>query len=218
MQRIIFIHGFGESERIFDKIAPSIGGNQIFVNVWELLGNEPIEGLNVVNFSEKLITHFKITAQDVVIGHSMGGWIAHHIKHQIGCRIVQIATWTAFDRVISPIRNGKILYWLVRYGLYINRFQRWLFVRMYKGKPSQQIFSDIFTDLVNAPKTAIINQLKLIFEPVPNIYSQPDLRIHALKDTVIKYPREPFHEVPGDHFTLVTHPQTVIEPIVAFLK
>jgi hypothetical protein len=42
----------------------------------------------------------------------------------------------------------------------------------------------------------------------------PDLRIHARKDTVIRYPKEPFHEISGDHFTLITNPNEVIEPIL----
>jgi hypothetical protein len=46
----------------------------------------------------------------------------------------------------------------------------------------------------------------------------PDLRIHARKDLVIRPPRQPFHEVVGDHFTLCTHPELVYQPIVALLQ
>ena len=218
MNRIIFIHGFGEKENIFANIAPAIGGNQLLLNIWNEIGNEKIPNLNVVNFSQQLVDKYQITANDVVIGHSMGGWIAHHIKALTGSKIIQLASWTHFDRVVSPINNIKIVAWLVRNGLYINGFQKWLFVRAYKGKPSEKIFTETFTDLINGNKQNIINQLTLILEPVPVLNTSPDLRIHAKKDTVIRYPKEPCHEVPGDHFTLITHPETVIEPILAFLK
>jgi Alpha/beta hydrolase family len=216
--RLIFIHGFGENESIFSKIAPELGGQQVFINVWKALGNEERPNLNVIDFSQELVNKFLITPADVVIGHSMGGWIAHHIKHHVGCRIVQIGSWTHFDRLISPIKNGKIIYWLVRNGLYINRFQKWLFVRLnYRNAPSRSIFENTFEDLIQGNKTNVISQLKLMFEPVPHIATEPELRIHAHKDMVIKYPREVFYEVSGDHFTLYTQPEEVIKPIRAFL-
>jgi pimeloyl-ACP methyl ester carboxylesterase len=219
MSRIIFIHGFGEKPNVFDQIAPSIGGQQIFIDVWSVLGNAPRPNLNIVDFSQELINRFSIDKEDVVIGHSMGGWIAYHIKQHTGCRIVQIGSWTEFDRILSPIKTGKTIYWMVRRGWYINRFQKWLFVRLnYKNAPSRAYFESTFEDLITGNKENIVSQLKLMFEPVPTSNIQPDLRIHARKDSVIKYPREAFHEVPGDHFTLVTHPDTVIKPILDFLK
>lgn len=218
MTNIFFIHGFGEKPDVFDKIAPQIGGNQVFIDVWDELGTVPIDNHNVRTFAQKLITKYRIGINDVVIGHSMGGWIAYHIKHFTQCRIVQIASWTQFDRIISPIKSGALIYTLTRWGLYINSFQKWLFVKAYNGKPSKVYFSQVFQGLIEANKQAIVNQLMLMFEPVEAPPVQPDLRIHAKKDTVIKYPREPFHEVPGDHFTLITQPETVIAPIQKLLS
>jgi hypothetical protein len=212
--RIIFIHGFGERESIFNKIAPAIGGEQLFPDVWSLVGNEKQQGFNVFDFSKKIVDKYNITAKDWVIGHSMGGWIAYYIKHHAGCRIIQIASWTNLDRIISPIRSGNILYWLTRKRLYLNNFQKGLFVRTYNGLPSKQIFTEIFNNLLTGNKECVINQLKLVFEPAPIIDVLPDLRIHARKDKIIKFPKEFFHEVPGDHFSLITHPETVIKPIL----
>lgn len=216
--KIYFIHGFGENEHIFDKIAPALSYPKIFVNVWEMLGNEPIEGLNVLNFAKVVVEKYNILPEDLVIGHSMGGWIAHHIKHFANCPIVQIGSWTEKDRVIAPTRNPKIVYFLCRKRLYINDFTLNLFSRLYKGKPSLEIFRDSFIRLINADNQAVINQLMLIFEPVEPIQTKPDLRIHAMKDRVIKPPKETFHLVPGDHFTLITHPDTVIEPILEMIR
>ena len=216
-QRLIFIHGFGENESIFTKIAPALGGQQVMVDVWQVLGNNPRPNLNIPDFAQELINRFGIGPQDVVIGHSMGGWIAYHIKAHVGCRIVQIGSWTHFDRVISPIRSAKTIEWLVRNGLYINRFQKWLFSLAYKNLPSYQIFTEVFEDLVVGNKENVISQMKLIFEPTAPLSVTPDLRIHAQADKVILPPKEPFHEVPGDHFTLITHPETVIAPIRGLL-
>lgn len=218
MARIVFIHGFGENESVFKHIAPAIGGEQVFVNVWNILGNSRQDGVNVLDFSQKLVNQFNINQNDVVIGHSMGGWIAYHLKHHTNCKIVQIGSWTHFDRVVSPVKNPKTIAWLTRNKLYINRFQKWIFGLAYNGKPSKDYFLETFEDLINGNRECVTSQLSLIFTLVPAIQVTPDLRIHAKADKVIRYPKEPFHEVPGDHFTLVTHPETVIAPILNLLK
>jgi hypothetical protein len=218
--RIIFIHGFGENEAIFDKIAPFITGEHLFLNVWELVGDIPRTNLNVLNFAESLVEKYSITQDDVIIGHSMGGWIAYHIKHFTGSPIVQIASWTDTDRPYSPIKNAKVVYWLVRNGfLFNNVVKKYLIKTAYEGKPSRELYEEIFDHMIHGNKENIINQLRLILIPVPEkITVKPDLRIHAKADAVVRVPRESFHEVPGDHFTLQTHPDTVYEPIVGFLQ
>jgi len=218
--RIIFIHGFGENESIFSKIAPFIPGEHVFLNVWELLGDKPLPGINVLVFAKNLVEKYNITQQDVIIGHSMGGWIAWHIKHFTGSPIVQIASWTDPDRPVKPLKDAKVIFWLVRNGLFFNRFMKWLFSsKGYKGKPSKQVYEEIFDSMIAGNKENIINQLRLILTPVPERPTvQPDLRIHALGDVLVRPPREPFIEVPGDHFTLYTHPEAVFYPIDSFLK
>ena len=218
--RILFIHGFGEDEAIFSKITPAIAGEHVLLNVWNLLGNEPRPDINVLDFSKEIVDKYAITKEDVIIGHSMGGWIAYHIKQITGSPIIQIASWTHFDRVILPISKPSIIYWSVRNGLFFNRFQKGLYTLLgYRNKPSKAIFRTTFDRLIKGNKENAINQLRLILTPVPEqAIIEPDLRIHARKDIVIRPPREPFHLVSGDHFTLYTSPQEVYEPIVAFLK
>lgn len=218
--RIIFIHGFGEDETIFDKIAPFITGEHLFLNVWELVGDTPRKDLNVLNFAHSLVEKYTIIESDVIIGHSMGGWIAYHIKHITNSPIVQIGSWTDTDRPYSPIKNAKIVYWFVQNGLLFNNVaKKYLVKTAYEGKPSRQVYEEIFDRMINGNKGNIINQLRLILTPVPEkLTVKPDLRIHAKADLVVRVPRESFVEVPGDHFTLQTDPETVYEPIVVFLQ
>jgi hypothetical protein len=217
--RIFFIHGFGEDESIFSHIAPHISGEHIFLNAWTLLGDAPRPTVNALEFAKEIVQKYAITPQDVVIGHSMGGWIAYHIKHVAGCPIVQIGAWTEADRVILPLPNTRIVFWAVRNGLFFNRFIKEIFTAIdYKNKPSEGIYRETFDRLIQGNKENAINQLRVVLAPVAEkIMVTPDLRIHARKDLVIRPPREPFHEVIGDHFTLITHPELVYEPIIAFL-
>ncbi len=218
--RIIFIHGFGESVAIFDKIAPFISGEHHFVDVWESVGNTPRKDLNVLGFAQSLVEKYAITKSDLIIGHSMGGWIAYHIKHLTNSPIIQIGSWTDRDRPISPITNARIVYWFVRNGLLFNNtVKKYLIKTAYEGKPSRQLYEEIYDRMISGNKENVVNQLRLIFSPISEkITVQPDLRIHARGDMVVRVPREPFHEVPGDHFTLYTHPETVYEPVIALLK
>lgn len=220
MTRIIYIPGFGEKANIFDKIAPNIPAKEIlFLDNWELLGDRPKRKIDVLQYATELVAKYQITNQDIIIGHSMGGWIAYHIKHITGCRIVQIGSWTAPDRVILPIKNRHLIYFCTKTGIYLNRFTlQYAVKRGYKGKPSEVIFVETFERLKNGSKNNVINQLRLILTPVKTeINVLPDLRIHAKADKIIRYPKATFHEVPGDHFTLYTHPETVYMAINQFL-
>ncbi len=81
--RIFFIPGLGEEILIFDKIKPFIEGEKIFIDNWTLLGEVPEKEITVLIYAEYLIKQFQITGNDVVVGHSLGGWVAMHIKHLI---------------------------------------------------------------------------------------------------------------------------------------
>ncbi len=219
--RIIYIPGFGEKANIFEKIAPHIAAEEsLFLDNWELLGNKVQNGIDVLQYATELVALYQINEKDIIIGHSMGGWIALHIKHLTHCRIVQIASWTNPDRLILPISNPKLIYFLTKTGLYLNRFtQQYVIKRGYKDKPSEAIFTETFERLIKAPKNNVINQLRLILTPIKaEITVHPDLRIHAKRDKVIRPPREPFHEVSGDHFTLHTQPAEVYETIEKWLS
>ena len=217
--RLILIPGFGEETTIFDKILPLLPYEKVVLDHWELLGNNPRRTLNVTNYGYELIDTFKITADDVIIGHSMGGWIAWHIKHLAGCRAVQIASWTDPKKLVTLTRDPNTVYWAVRSGLYLNPFTYQLFLwQNYYGKPSVEVYRKVFKRLMRGNKENVINQLRLIFNPVFEMpVLAPDLRIHSRADTTVMYPDEPAHEVPGDHFNLWVHPEEVAKPIAELL-
>ncbi len=218
--RIFFIPGFGEDTSVFDKIAPHISGDKIFIDNWEEIGDKPRKDINVLLHAKALVQKYNITPNDVVTGHSMGGWIAYHIKHVAGCRIIQIASWTKPDRVVTPIKNRKFVYWFMGSGLAFNRFSQWFMVwKFYRHKPSKEIFADTYSRLRTRKVSGVLNQMRVVLEPVPDaITIMPDLRIHAKADNIIRYPKgEACTTVSGDHFTLWTNPEEVYTPINNFL-
>lgn len=218
--RLFFIPGFGEDASIFDKITPHLPGEKVFLDPWLLAGDQARPGLTALEYARELTARFGISRQDAVIGHSTGGWVALHIKHLVGCPVVQIASWTDPRKVVTPVSNRHAIYWFVRNGLYFTPFMLRLLVWLgYRNKPSEEIFSAVFRRLIAGNKDNVVNQLRLIFNPVEEaVTAAPDLRIHARADSIVRYPDEPALEVPGDHFTLYTHPEKVYRPIAAFLR
>jgi hypothetical protein len=217
--RLIFLPGLGEDEEIFDEIRDLFSGSQVFMN-WDLLSVDPRPDLNVMKYARQLVSHFRITKEDVIIGHSTGGWIALYIKQVVGCRIVQLASWTDGKKVINPVPNRKLTFWMVKKGMFFtNYIMNRMIEKYYKGKPSEQIFTKVFSDLIHYNRDFVINQMRVIMNPVKEkVTVTPDLRIHAKGDSIVRYPDEEFVEVPGDHFTVYTHPEKVYEPIKAFLE
>lgn len=217
--RIILIPGFAEDEKIFSNITPFITGDHLVLNSWKLLGNQRREDFDALKFAQEFITRYNVTRQDILIGHSMGGWIAYHVKHLIGCRIIHIASMTNTDRIIPPAINNPMVHGAIRQGLVFNRFTTWFSsFGFYHHHYSKEIFM-YFAHLLQKGNTeCIVNQLKVILNPVNVVITaEPDLRIHSKDDNILKPPTQGYYEVPGDHFTLYTHPKEVVAPIIKFL-
>ena len=218
--KLFFIPGLGEEASIFDKILPHIPGGKILIENWLLLYELPEQGLTVLDYAIFLINKYNIQRQDVVTGHSMGGWIALQIKQLTGCRVIQVSSWTNGKKVTTIPLNRNIMLWMAKKGIGFNpvarKFLVWLY---YRDKPSRPVFTAIFERMRFGDKLIIAKQLMIVFNPLKEpITVMPDLRIHAKGDHIIKPPDEPYVLVPGDHFSLYTYPETVYEPIVEFIS
>lgn len=214
--RLIFIPGFGETPSIFSQLAERLPGEKLFVDNLDLLGIYPKPALTVAEYARQLIECHRIQGDDVIIGHSMGGWIALAIKQHLGCPIVQIASWTDPTNVFLPIKNPTVVFWLIRHRWYFNQFTKQLLLRLgYRHKPSARVFSQVFQNLIDSSPEFIVNQVRLILSPLNlGVDLQPDLRIHSVVDSIVRFPAQAVVTVPGDHFNLFTHSQEVADAIV----
>ena len=213
--RIIFIHGLGETESCFSEIAPELNGEHVFINLWEALGNSRRPKLNVINFCRELIDSYDINKEDTIIGHSTGGRLAHYIKHLNGNKVIQIASWTQEGKPRFPIKNRKVIYFLVRSGLLFTKYGSQYMIDNYKRQEqSKPYYVKTFENIIKGNRNCVVNQFKLALMSADEmVITEPDLRIHAKRDNVVAYPDEPYHEVPGDHFSLLTHPRDVLAAI-----
>ena len=174
--RLFFIPGFGEDPDIFEKIHPHLPGNKVMIKNWELIGDAPKPELTALQHARELVAEFNIGPEDVVIGHSMGGWIAWHIKHLVHCRVIQIASWTNGRKVASITSNQELIYWAVKKGLYFNPLVKQLLIwKGYRKSSSRPIFSAVFDRLRKGNKENVVNQLRIIFRPAnEKITEQPE--------------------------------------------
>ena len=218
--RLIFIPGLGEDEKIFEHLLPLVPGDKQVLNTWDLFGDTPRGKTDPLGFAREITDRWKISADDILIGHSLGGLLADYIKYHVGCRIIQVSSYTENDRVFFPISNSRFIKFGVKTDIAFNQFVKWIILKLqYDKRPSKPIFSYVFTLLKNGNKNNIINQLSVALAPVPpQVNIEPDLRIHASNDQILRPPKQPYIPVPGDHFSVYTYPQEVADIINRFLQ
>lgn len=221
MSRLIYIHGYVEDPTIFDNLAPLLPDESVLkLNLQDDFARwKPIDDtVNVSTLARFLAETYQIVPDDVIIGHSMGGWIAANLKAQTGCRAILVSSYTDKEKIVLPIRNITIVRLLVRLGVVQSRWIANFALKMYPFDESRALHKTLVGNLLHQPRRYVYQQLRVLLAPHAVPPAQPDLRIHARPDNVLRYPNEPFHEVPGDHFSLVFHPGTVAAPILAWLK
>ncbi|GAA4420708.1 hypothetical protein GCM10023187_56140 [Nibrella viscosa] len=220
MQRYLFIHGYIEDPTIFDQLVPLLPpGDTLRLSVRDELARwRPQAPVDARSLARYLSETYSITAQDVVIGHSMGGWIAVQIKNLTGATTVQIGSYTNPRKVTFPIQHVGVLRWMAKLGLAQSiSFVNWA-KKKYPFEESRALYSALLDEMQRMDRTYIYQQMRILFAPVPPLTVSPDLRIHNRRDNIVAPPDESYAAVPGDHFCLVFHPYEVAAPIRTLLE
>jgi hypothetical protein len=215
--KILFIHGFVEDNTIFDEIRKLITqGEQIAINVNNVLKEweDCPEVLDVQKFASHLVQKYQLSIHDCIIGHSMGGWIAAYIKQEIGCKIIQIASFTDQSKLITPLRNLTLVKYLTHWGLTQSSMVTTYLRKGYVFQQSKRLYDELIQGLIEMDKSCLYQQFQILMRPVKPLTITPDLRIHTLKDNIVRPPDEPFFAIAGDHFCLVYYPQEVAKAIL----
>jgi pimeloyl-ACP methyl ester carboxylesterase len=210
MSRLILLHGYTEDATIFDSLLP------LLLPFEEVLALElaeefthwrPAGPANVVSLARHLAARYGIGPADVLIGHSMGGWIAAHLKEQTGAPAILLSSFTDQAKIVSKIRSPRLLALYAHLGLVQNRWLNEYFRRRYRHDESRALHGQLVAGMGRFRRRYVAQQLEVLFAPVPPLTVAPDLRLHARGDTVVLPPDEPFVELPGDHFAHYFYPQ-----------
>ncbi|QKG56450.1 alpha/beta fold hydrolase [Hymenobacter sp. BRD128] len=172
----------------------------------------------MVRLARHLATRYHIGPTDVLIGHSMGGWIAAHIKELTGATAILLSSFTDQAKIVAAIRSPRLLGFTALSGLMQSRFMLNRFKRQYRRDESRALHAQLVEGMAGLRRRYVHQQLQVLFAPVPPLTSQPELRLHARRDNVIRLPDEPFVALPGDHFAHYFYPQLAADAIRDFLQ
>lgn len=215
MKRLLLLPGYLEDGTIFDTLRPLLPPAQVEVIelVPALAQWRPKGPSSAVTLAQHLAHLHSIGPDDVVVGHSMGGWIAAHIKAETGATAVLLSSFTDQGKVVAASRNPLLLGLYAWLGVGRNRWLRERAKRQYQFEESRALYAELADGVVHISRRHVHRQLQVLFAPVPTLAIQPELRVHALADNVVRPPDEPFLEIPGDHFAHYYHPAPVAAAI-----
>ncbi len=216
IKRLLLLPGYLEDGTIFDTLRPLLppAAEVLAIELKpELARWRPAGAANVVTFARYLAQRYHIGPQDVLIGHSMGGWIAAHLKAQTGATAVLLSSFTDPRKVVARARNPLLLALYAWSGLGRSRWLRARAKRDYRFDESRALFGQLADGMARHSRRYVHRQLQVLFAPVPPLLVQPELRVHALADNVVRPPDEPFVVVPGDHFAHYYYPELVAAAI-----
>jgi pimeloyl-ACP methyl ester carboxylesterase len=221
MKRLLLLHGYTEDRTIFDPLLPLLPpfAEVVALELEEEFAHwRPGGPVNVHTLARHLVVRHHIGPADVLIGHSMGGWIAAHIKEQTGATAILLSSFTDQAKIVSRIRSPRLLGLYAHLGLVQNRWLNDYFRRRYRHDESRALHGQLIAGMGRFRRRYVAQQLRVLFAPVPPLTTQPELRLHALGDTVVRPPDEPFVVLPGDHFAHYFYPQLVAAAIGTFLQ
>lgn len=218
-KRIILLPGFGEDKRIFRKLKPYLKGYDLlhadYRSVLHLFSPEDIV---VEDFVTALSEHYSIDKEDILIGHSLGGYISHVLRQQLGCDNCLLASFTETKKIKLPFNYKKLVKWFSDKGLFTSSALQQLVWLKYYNKPFILEIENSLEVIQEYGKEDIYKLIRMIqprsrsilewlrSKPAPLL---PSLILHPVKDSIIARPSEPHILIPGDHFSHTTHPEIV---------
>ncbi|MDJ0365850.1 alpha/beta hydrolase [Hymenobacter sp. H14-R3] len=220
MKRILLLHGYTEAGFIFDTLRPLLPpAAEVLVPELEadLAQWPPGTPLTAVTLARYLAARYRIGPHDVLIGHSMGGWLAAYIKEQTGATAILLSGFTDQAKIVAAVRRPWVLALAARSGLLQSRLASWHSLRRYRFDESRGLHTQLVGRTPQLGRRYLWQQLQLLFAPVPPLTTAPELRLHARRDHIIRPPDEPYGELPGDHFAHYFYPRLVVEAIRPFL-
>lgn len=217
-QRVLLLPGFGEDDKIFRKMKPYLNGySLLYVDYRDVLSKFEVETISLDKFVQEMIEYYDITQNDILIGHSLGGFISHRIKQLVNCPNCLIASCTDPSKIKFPVSFKRIIKLLTMNGMFTSRVFKELLWKTYQRKPSVEEIEHTLTVFESYEKEDIFKLIKII-EPKKKSWTRifrknrirrPSLIIHPIADWIVKSPDEDHIKVPGDHFALATYPEIV---------
>ncbi len=213
-QRVVLLPGFGEDDKIFRKIKPFLNGySLLYVDYRDVLRKFEVENITMDKFVHELIEYYDINSKDILIGHSLGGYISHKIKQSTDCHNCLIASFTDPSKIKIPVGFKRVIKLLTMKGMFTSKLFKEMLWKTYEKKPSVAEIEHTLSVFDSYNKEDIYKLIKII-EPKKKSWTRlfrknrtkrPSLILHPMSDWIVKSPDEEHIKVPGDHFALTTY-------------
>ena len=228
-QRLLLLPGFGEDERIFRNIINYFGNYEVEVlDYRNVLPRFSYESIRLHLFIKSIIKFYNISERDILIGHSLGGFLAHNIRQEIGCPVCLHGSFTDPAKIKILFGNKFIIKKAILNGLFSSYPFRKVARLRHSTNSSKRDMEYVIEKLDCYGNEDILKLVYLLFNrkkrllnwlrSTPNYDFSPNLIIHPKDDNIVGRPDEDHIVVSGDHFSISTHPQQSIFIIKNWLR
>lgn len=208
MSRIVLLPGYGENaERAFRELRPYLPEKQkIHVDFRPVLKKTPLWEMNGAAFAKKLIQHYQIQPDDVLLGHSMGGYFSYHIHLQQGNPTGMLCSFSNPAKVIHMTPYPVLTPVLAISGISKSDWAKNYIGQRIKGRNIEKIMLEVMDNFKTFSNEELFKLSLITLEKAP-VSPKKVLRIHAKDDRVVRTPDEHYEQVQGGHFCLNLHPE-----------
>ncbi len=218
--RYFLLPGFGETEFCFRHLNPFLRElKSVNVNYVDILDSLKPSEVSIERLANEVLTKYEITNKDIVIGHSMGGYVGAKIHQLIGCRLVMLASFSDPNKIYRISNSRLINYNYARFGgLKSKRLQNFLWDKS-KNTAHAEDMKHVLNNFKKFTNTSLAKSTIISFGPKLELADSANvLRIHSTADKVVRPPDEVFSKVKGGHFCLTQFPEETFELMKEFVE
>jgi hypothetical protein len=215
-KKIFFFPGFAEDGLAFEAMKPYFSADYalIIVDYQDILQEVSEKNPHLPSFSAALVTKYAIRQEDILIGHSFGGWAAVNVQKISGSPVVSIGSFTKPHKPkVSIIAFNRLGYWLTKKGMFKWKITHAIARFRYKNTATWGAVAPCIEVMKRYPDIDLLKITKLIAHQPAVEPAHPLLHIHAPKDQTVYPPDVPYIQVHGDHFIQHTHAEEVSKHI-----
>lgn len=218
-QKIYLLPGFGEDAFVFDALKVYFKNYKLIdVNYRKSLDDIKYSEIDVWLFAKKLIKEYEITTNDILIGHSMGGYFSFVIRELISCEIVMVASFSDPNKVRRAVNKKWVNLAIAKLGLLGTSFFQNVLLKPSKGKYFEKEVEKVVRNFSSFSRSQISKMMKLSFgKPIISNLENP-LRIHAKDDVIVRPPDEKYAVCSLGHFCLILEDKVIAEIILSELQ
>lgn len=213
MKNLFLLPGFAEDAFCFDELLPYFEHyNVVKVNYRPVLNKFTFPIISRKQLCVELIKFYAIGRQDLIVGHSMGGYFAFQIREIQNNEICLIGAFCDPQKIIQFFPDSpRISQLIAGSGLIKTGILRKYLLSKIADERIKKVQEKIMKNMSTFTNHQLALMLEVSYEgkiisELPN-----PLRIHSKSDRVVTPPDEDFIEVDGGHFCLNLYPEQVAE-------